>query len=192
MITQKKEVLAYFKDKNSGEGFTSDQKKILSQLAKFVKEENYSGYQIAFAELKLYYDLSEHLYDRLSQRSLKNCHPQSLPYIRRKILQQFSSNKRNEMIRGFIEKLPTGDRYELTIRRRKALLFGETGQCDNEGVHTVFGQIWQEMKKNNGSLMSFCVNSVDSQILRVNFSGEGSIDAGGPYRETLTNICKEL
>ncbi len=29
-------------------------------------------------------------------------------------------------------------------------------------------------------------------MIKVNFSGEGSIDAGGPYRETLTNICQEL
>jgi len=29
-------------------------------------------------------------------------------------------------------------------------------------------------------------------VLKVDFKGEGSIDAGGPYRETLTNICKEL
>ena len=48
------------------------------------------------------------------------------------------------------------------------------------------------MKKKPDSFKSFLVNSADSQILRVNFSGEGSIDAGGPYRETLTNICKEL
>jgi E3 ubiquitin-protein ligase HERC2 len=48
------------------------------------------------------------------------------------------------------------------------------------------------MKKKPDSYKSFLVNSVDSQILKVNFSGEGSIDAGGPYRETLTNICKEL
>lgn len=35
-------------------------------------------------------------------------------------------------------------------------------------------------------------NSVDSQIFKVEFKGEGSIDVGGPYRETLTNICNEL
>jgi len=28
--------------------------------------------------------------------------------------------------------------------------------------------------------------------MRVEFKGEGSIDAGGPYRDTLTNMCKEL
>jgi len=55
-------------------------------------------------------------------------------------MQEFPLNIRNQMIDRQIEKLPAGgERFELTIRRRKALLFGETGQCDNEGIHTVFG-----------------------------------------------------
>lgn len=29
-------------------------------------------------------------------------------------------------------------------------------------------------------------------MMKVEFKGEGSIDAGGPYRETITNICNEL
>jgi len=48
------------------------------------------------------------------------------------------------------------------------------------------------MKNKPESYKAFLANNVDTQILRVNFIGEGSIDAGGPYRETLTNICKEL
>lgn len=35
-------------------------------------------------------------------------------------------------------------------------------------------------------------NKPDDQALRVNFSGESAIDAGGPYRETLSNFIKEL
>jgi hypothetical protein len=51
----------------------------------------------------------------------------------------------------------------------------------------------QEVKKGGETaLKSFKQNSTDSLAFRVNFKGEGSIYAGGPYRETLTNICKEL
>ena len=50
----------------------------------------------------------------------------------------------------------------------------------------------QSLKKDPDSRKCFKQNSVDSQIFRVEFKGEGSIDAGGPYRETLTNICNEL
>lgn len=36
------------------------------------------------------------------------------------------------------------------------------------------------------------MNSTDSQMFSVSFAGEGSIDVGGPFRETLTNIVNEL
>lgn len=91
-----------------------------------------------------------------------------------------------------ISALPTGERFEVTIRRRKAHAFAETGAVDHEGVHTIFGQIMQCIKKSPNNRNCFRQNSVDSQILKVEFKGEGSIDAGGPYRETLTNICNEL
>jgi len=36
------------------------------------------------------------------------------------------------------------------------------------------------------------MNSVDDQAMSVDFNGEASIDAGGPYRETLTNFVREM
>lgn len=79
----------------------------------------------------------------------------------------------------------------VTIRRRKAAAFAETGAVDHEGVHSIFGQIMQSIKKSQSARECFRMNTVDSQILKVEFKGEGSIDAGGPYRETLTNLCNE-
>lgn len=35
-------------------------------------------------------------------------------------------------------------------------------------------------------------NDAESQPWRITFVGEGSIDAGGPYRESLTNMCEEM
>lgn len=32
----------------------------------------------------------------------------------------------------------------------------------------------------------------DNRVFRANFKGESSIDAGGPYRETMENISREL
>ena len=32
----------------------------------------------------------------------------------------------------------------------------------------------------------------EERIFQVNFTGEGSIDAGGPYNEVISNICEEL
>jgi E3 ubiquitin-protein ligase HERC2 len=36
------------------------------------------------------------------------------------------------------------------------------------------------------------MNSTDDRPWRANFAGEGSIDAGGPFRDSVSNICKEL
>ena len=103
------------------------------------------------------------------------------------------SKQRNQIINERLSSLPTGDRFELTIRRRLALALAEAGGCDHDGTQTVFGQLMQEVKKGGETaLKSFKQNSTDSLAFRVNFKGEGSIYAGGPYRETLTNICKEL
>ena len=36
------------------------------------------------------------------------------------------------------------------------------------------------------------MNTTDSQMFSVEFVGEGSIDAGGPFRETMTNLATEI
>ena len=39
---------------------------------------------------------------------------------------------------------------------------------------------------------AFKQNGTDDKIFDVDFDGESAIDAGGPYRETLTNMVSEL
>ena len=41
-------------------------------------------------------------------------------------------------------------------------------------------------------MSNFRKKSVDGRIYRINFRGEGSIDAGGPFRDSLTNIVAEM
>ncbi len=48
------------------------------------------------------------------------------------------------------------------------------------------------MKKNPASFDSFKQNDTDTRCLKIEFKGEGSIDAGGPYRDAMANVCKEL
>ena len=74
LTKKKREVRDFLFNKQQFTG-SSDEKKLLLQLQKIVKEETYTGYQIGFCELKLYYELAEHLFDRLSSRPLKDCHP---------------------------------------------------------------------------------------------------------------------
>ena len=41
-------------------------------------------------------------------------------------------------------------------------------------------------------MANFRKNSVDSKCYNITFRGEGSIDAGGPFRESLVNVANEL
>lgn len=76
---------------------------------------------------------------RVSERALKNCHSDSLPYLRKTLIGNMAGYMKNEVLNSMIQALPTGERHELTVRRRKAAAFKETGACDHEGVHTIFG-----------------------------------------------------
>ena len=48
-----------------------------------------------------------------------------------------------------IEKLPTGNQESIIIKRNAAMRFEETGKIDHEGKHTIYAQIWRQMKKKN-------------------------------------------
>jgi E3 ubiquitin-protein ligase HERC2 len=48
------------------------------------------------------------------------------------------------------------------------------------------------VKKLHPDYSNFRKNGTDDKTWSVTFFGEGSIDAGGPYRESLTNLCNEL
>ena len=41
-------------------------------------------------------------------------------------------------------------------------------------------------------MSNFRHSSVDERCYKVNFKGEGSIDAGGPFRDSLVNIVTEM
>lgn len=89
-----------------------------------------------------------------------------------------------------IDLLSTSSEGNVTIKRRKAFYFANSGQVDHEGKFTIFGQVFQQMKSDNYA--SFKKNKVDSKVFSVTFAGEGSQDAGGPFRDCITNMCKEL
>ena len=41
-------------------------------------------------------------------------------------------------------------------------------------------------------MSNFSHHSVDERCYKVNFQGEGSVDAGGPFRDSLVNIVQEM
>jgi len=89
-----------------------------------------------------------------------------------------------------VDRLPCGssDKY-VTIDRGEAMRFEESGKVDNTGEFSKFGQLFRHQA---GNYENWKQNHQDSRALSVKFTGEDGIDAGGPYREMLTNLVQEL
>ena len=62
-------------------------------------------------------------------------------------------------------------------------------KTDHKARRTLFGQCFQQLKNKDASMFKVGTNV---RAFRANYLGMGSIDAGGPYRDALENICKEL
>ena len=87
----------------------------------------------------------------------------------------------------------------LRINRFKARKFIDKGKPDILGEYTVWGQTFQFLRLYPPKI--FRKKKVDkknmnsertNKLFNVTFSGEGSIDAGGPYRDCLGTIYSEL
>merc|ERR1719272_2486644 len=78
-----------------------------------------------------------------------------------------------KFVNNAIESMPVGSSEKISVDRLAAAHYGEMGKIDHTAEHSIFGQ-------------------TDKQIYEVQFIGENSIDWGGPYRETLINMCNEM
>lgn len=134
----KKDVLKYFKD-GKNDDIKEELKILLNSLKKFTNEENYGQVNLAVHNLLFYLKIGNKVLQRVSERSLKNCLPDSLPHLRKQIISILPGYMKREMVNNMIGVLPCGDRFELTVRRRKAMAFAESGAVDHEGMHTIFG-----------------------------------------------------
>ena len=100
------------------------------------------------------------------------------------------AHSKKKLINSMIGKLPETGEGSVKILRRKAFYFADSGLMDNEGKCTIYGQVFQHMRLVNYE--SFKNNKVDAKMFNVIFAGEGAQDAGGPFRDCITNLCKEL
>ena len=107
---------------------------------------------------------------------------------------------KNEIIQNILDKtyFPSVPN-QLRINRFKAKKLIDKGKQDLLGEYTVWGQVFQYLRlyppnifrkkkidKNNKS------QERSNKLFNASFSGEGAIDAGGPYRECLATIYSEL
>ena len=107
---------------------------------------------------------------------------------------------KNDIIEYYIDKTSYSSLpKQLRINRFKAKKFIDKGKPDTLGEHTVWGQTFQFLrlyppkifrkKKVDKKNMNLDRNN---KLFSASFTGEGSIDAGGPYRECLSTIYSEL
>jgi len=82
------------------------------------------------------------------------------------------------------------DKKDININRMRAARFFESGKIDHTGEYTVFGQIFKPLYAKKFSPLM--INNSTDRAWNSKFIGEGSIDVGGPYRECIHEICKEL
>ena len=68
------------------------------------------------------------------------------------------------------------------------------GKTDHGDGDTLFSQLFKGMSKKQPSDYKtwWRRDGIDNRVFRANFKGEHSIDAGGPYRELMENISREL
>ena len=98
----------------------------------------------------------------------------------------------NAIVDKQLSSLPNGETHEIRVNRRKAFEFIEEGNVDHEGKYSIFGQIMQQLKTLTPDMSNFRKNSMDERCYRIKFLGEGSIDAGGPFRDSLVNVVEEM
>lgn len=61
---------------------------------------------------------------------------------------------------------------------------------DPDGLLSIFGQMFTQLR--NHRYESVFRGQRDAQLWSAEFVGEGSIDVGGPFRESISNLCSDL
>jgi len=78
------------------------------------------------------------------------------------------------------------DAKEMYIDRMQSIRAQEEGKTD--GMDSMFGQAFTEL----GSVDPSLFMNADNQPLKIKFKTEEGVDIGGPYREFITTVAREL
>jgi len=85
--------------------------------------------------------------------------------------------------------LARGGNTRVNINRMKASKSAENRAKDPDGLKSVFGQLFSQLRLNKYETYRGRKNQ---QMFNVTFLGEGSVDVGGPYRECVANMSADL
>ena len=120
--------------------------------------------KVKMQRAKLIMKLSDYIYQALSYKtdalvSVPGTFTYSIMASKHLLL----SSIKNKVITREINKLPCeySKSRNIKISRKKAQAFIETGECDHTGEKTIFGQILQQIKKDESLLKCFNLNRTD-------------------------------
>lgn len=94
---------------------------------------------------------------------------------------------KNSLLKENLSKTACESRTEITVDRPRAMRYRGRKDVDVNGQFSVFGQVFRAMlAKGNREYRN------SERFFRVTYRGEAATDAGGPYNETISNMCDEL
>jgi hypothetical protein len=103
-----------------------------------------------------------------------------------------------EKVNKILKELPTENRKpDLYLKRIGASKFAESGQVDHnetEEGSTIFTSMVRQLcnKDKKNVYDCFLKTGLNDRAFKAHFRGEGSIDDGGPLRESFDFACLEL
>ena len=98
---------------------------------------------------------------------------------------------KNSYIKKIADSLPTNyDEPEVHINRMLIRHKRDKGKVDDKGEWSIFSTVMKKMKEKNYEYLRVCNSSY--KAWKTYFLGEGSVDAGGPFRESVENITDEV
>lgn len=80
-------------------------------------------------------------------------------------------------------------KLKIIINRIKASRAKDAGS-DPNGEKSIFGQVFSQLRSHKYSDFARCAKG--TQLWNCSFAGEGSIDVGGPYRESISSSISDL
>ena len=102
------------------------------------------------------------------------------------------NSAKNKILTQEFEKIEIGGYDTVRFNRNKASVFAVDGKVDHDGTETMFGQCFQACKSYDPSYSMFRQQKLDAKCWSADFVGEAAIDAGGPFRDSLDDMTKEL
>ena len=115
----------------------------------------------------------------------------SVSHIIHKLKGIYFTDTKMSVLEALLKQGATGvGKTPVVLHRLKASRAREDPKTDPHGLRSMFGQLFHSLRNFNHK--NWRKARPHEQLFSVDFLGEGSIDVGGPYRESFTLACQDL